>query len=73
MNWTRKKKIAIDIIAKAFNMTPKVFIGFVLNNELNQIRSILKSIHPKEELEDFYKREINIDELKKLILIEEVL
>ena len=67
------KKLALDISSKAFNMTPKDFIDFVLVKEMNYIENLLTFTHPKEELEDYYEREINIDELKKLILIEEVL
>jgi len=67
------KKLEIDIISKAFNMTPKGFIDFVLNKELDYIKYLFELMHPKEELEEYYEREINIDELKKLILTEEVL
>ena len=67
------RKIEIDIISKAFNMTPKGFIDFVLNKELDYIKYLFELKHPKEELEEYYEREVNIDELKKLILVEEVL
>ena len=67
------KKVEFDIVSKAFNMTPKDFIALVLNNEIDQIKGLLESIHPKEELEDYYKHKININELKKLVLAEEVL
>lgn len=67
------KKLQIDIISKAFNMAPKEFIDFVLIKEINYVKFLLEMSNPKAELESYYEFEINIDELKKLILIEEVL
>ena len=65
------KKIQIDIISKAFNMTPQEFIDFVLLKEINYIKFLLTDFsNPKAELEDYFEFEINIDELKKLILVE---
>ncbi|MHA1291370.1 MAG: hypothetical protein ACTSQJ_01730 [Promethearchaeota archaeon] len=67
------KKIQIDIISKAFNMAPKEFIDNVITKELDYIKYLLEFSNSKEELESYYKFEINIDDLKKLILMEEVL
>lgn len=68
------KKLQIDIISKAFNMTPQAFIDFVLTKKINYIKYLLTDFsNPKGELEEYFELEIDIDELKKLILIEEVL
>ena len=68
------KKIQIDIISKSFNMKPQAFIDFVLTKEINYTKYLLTDFtNPKGELEDYFELEIDIDELKKLILIEEVL
>ncbi len=66
-------KTQIDIISKALGMDPEDFIKFVLKNEIQCIKSYLNMSYPKENLEDYYKFEINIDELKKLNLVGEVL
>lgn len=67
------KKLELDIISKAFGISPGEFIDFVLKKELDYVKYLFELTHPKEELEDYYERKINLDELKKLILVEEVL
>lgn len=66
-------KLKIDIISKAFNMNPKEFINFVLKEELRFIKNSFNFSYPKENLEDYYKFNINIDELRKLNLVGEIL
>lgn len=67
------KKIQIDIISKAFNMTPQAFIDYVLTKEINYAKYLLTDFsNPKAELEIYYEFEIDVDELKKLILIEAI-
>ncbi len=66
------KKLQIDIVSKAFNMTPKEFIDFVLIKEIDYIKFLLEFSNPKTELEGYFGFEINIDELKKLILVEAI-
>jgi len=65
------KKAKIEIIAKAFNMTPGDFIKDAIKKEMGFIKSTLKRDNAKNDLESYYKFEINIDELKKLILMGE--
>ena len=67
------KKLEIDIISKAFNMKPEEFINLVIKEELRLIKNYLSWSYPKENLEDYYKFNINIDELRKLNLVEVVL
>lgn len=63
----------ITIISKAFNMTPGAFLKYVVDKEIDYAKHLLEMSNPKAELESYYEFEINFDELKKLILIEEVL
>lgn len=67
------KKVEIYIISKAFSISPGEFIKLALKNELHYIKGVLEAPYPKENLEDYYKFEININSLRKLILVEEVL
>lgn len=69
----QEKKLAINIISKAFNLGLEEFINLVLKKEIHFINCLLGRSYPKENLEDYYKFEIDIDELKKLILVEEIL
>lgn len=67
------KKIQIDIISKAFDMTPQEFIDYVLLKEINYIKFLLTDFsHPEAELESYYEFEINCEELRKLILVEAI-
>ncbi|KKN61155.1 hypothetical protein LCGC14_0524500 [marine sediment metagenome] len=59
------KKIAINIISKAFNLSPGEFINLVLKNEIHFIRGCVGTNDSKENLEDYYQFEINIDELER--------
>ncbi len=67
------KKLKLDIISNAFNTAPQSFISSVLLKEMDYIEVLLSFTNPKGELEDYYEQAINIDELKKLVLVEEVL
>ena len=62
----------IDIISKAFNMTSEEFIENTIKNEINFVKTYLSLSKPKLNLEDYYKFEININELRKLILLEAI-
>jgi len=45
------KKIQIDIISKAFNMTPGVFLDYVITKEINYAKFLLTDFsNPKAEL-----------------------
>ena len=63
----------IAIISKAFNLTTKNFLKFIIKKEIDYVKFLFGLSNPKSELESYYEFEINIDELKRLILIEEVL
>ena len=67
------KKLKLDIISNAFNTAPQSFISSVLLKEMDYIEVLLSFTNPKGELEDYYEQEINIDELKKLFLVEEII
>ena len=67
------KKLQIDIISKSFKMTPQGFIDFVLTKAINYTKYLLTNFtNPKAELEGYYEFEINIEELKKPILVEAI-
>ena len=67
------KKLKLDIISNAFNTAPQSFISSVLLKEMDYIEVLLSFTNPKGELEDYYEQAINIDELKKLVLVEEII
>jgi len=64
-----EKKIQIDIISKAFNMSPEDFIKGAINNEIGFVKSTLELNNAKNDLEGYYKFEINMDTLIKLMLV----
>ncbi|MHA1195771.1 MAG: hypothetical protein ACTSRH_04450 [Promethearchaeota archaeon] len=67
----KKLKDEIQIISKAFDVSSENFIRIALENEIHFIKSTLEYNNAKD-LEDYYKRKINVDELLKLILMEVV-
>ena len=66
------KKLEIDIISKAFNMDRETFLKLIVEKEIDYIKCLLEFSNSKEELESYYKFEINMDELGKLILVEDI-
>lgn len=60
-------KQKIEIISKAFGMDPEEFIKIALLHEIHYISDCITFEHAKEELEFYYKREINMEEIKKLL------
>lgn len=66
------KKLQIEIISKSFKMTLGDFLNYVLIKEIEYVKFLLEMSNPKAELESYYEFEINIDELKKLILVEAI-
>ena len=57
----------IEIMSKSFGIDPEQFIKIALNHEIHYISSNLDSKDPQDIFETYYKREINMSELKKLI------
>lgn len=68
----QQKKLEFDIISKAFDMELKDFINIAITHEIHYIKSTFSFKRSKEQLEFYYKRNINMNELKKLILVEEI-
>ena len=64
------KRIQIDIISKAFSVTPGDFIKLAIENEIGFIKSTFEHNNVKNDLETYYGFEIDVNELKKLILVE---
>lgn len=64
------KRIQIDIISKAFSVTPGDFIKLAIENEIGFIKSTFERNNVKNDLETYYGFEIDVNELKKLILVE---
>jgi len=62
----------IAIISKAFNLTSRDFLKYIIDKEIDYIKFLLELDNPKAELKEYYKFEINIDALKKLILVEAI-
>ena len=68
----QNKKTQIDIISKAFNMDQEAFVKLAIEHETEFIKDTFGHNNVKNDLESYYNFEINIDELKKLILVEAI-
>lgn len=66
------KKLQIDIISKAFSVTPGDFIKLAIENEIGFIKSTFECNNAKNDLETYYGFEIDVNKLKKLILVEAI-
>ena len=69
------KKLAIDIISKAFKISPGVLIKKMINRDLAWIKQgISKGSVTEKELIDYYNlKEFSPEEFGKLFLVEEVI
>ena len=66
------KKTQIDIISKAFNIDQEAFVKLAIEHEIGFIKTTLGYNNVKNDLESYYKFEINVDKLKKLNLVEAI-
>ncbi len=66
-------KKAIDIIAKAFGWTPKKFIQYNIKKDISFVQRYNNPIFPNDLNEYYNIKKIDLEELKKLILLEEIL
>lgn len=62
----------LHIIAKGLNMDLNQCLLFILRKEVKFLKDNVLQDNAKNDLETYYNFEINLDDLKKLILIEEV-
>lgn len=65
-------KQKIDIIAKAFNLTLEQFIEISLKKDLKYVKDNLRT-NTIGDLELEYEKGVNKEELKKLLLLDEIL
>ena len=66
-------KKAIDIIAKAFNWTPKQFIQYSIKKDIDFIQQYSQMAFINDLYEHYNIEKIDLEELKKLIFLEEIL
>lgn len=66
------KKLEIDLISKAFGMDQEAFAKLAIEHEIGFIKDIFGFNNVKDDLETYYHFEINIDELRKLNLLEAI-
>lgn len=66
------KKLEIDLISKAFGMARETFVKIAIEHEIGFVKSTFELNNVKNDLESYYNFEINMDKLKKLILVEAI-
>jgi len=66
-------KKAIDIIANAFNWTPKQFIQYSIKRDISFVQGYSQMAFINDLYEHYNIEKIDLEELKKLIFLEEIL
>jgi len=66
------KKLEIDFISKAFGMDQETFVKIAIEHEIGFIKSTFELNNVKNDLETYYGFEIDVNKLKKLILVEAI-
>lgn len=66
-------KKAIDIIAKAFNWTPKQFIQYSIKRDIDFVQGYANTTFLTDLYEHYNIEKIDLEQLKKLYLLGEIL